>query len=252
MVVVDHFETFAFSQEFPFGMATAVGHDSWFVYGLDPAPHRRGGRRTPAQSRRAATLTLPARAGGYAASFQRCLDLLAPHLPSDRQLRLISDAHACYARALNRHPARARFDHRVFPNPRRGPKGSPRSAFARLRDEAMFPVDLLHTLLRHSLAHHRRETIAFGRRLNALMERMFLLATWRNFVKGRSERKPDRTTPAMSLGLTDEPWSWPRVLAQRLFPSRTKVPEPWMQLYRREWITPAVGTNRRHQLRFAF
>jgi len=27
----------------------------------------------------------------------------------------------------------------------------------------MFPLDLLHGLLRHSLAAHKRETIAFGR-----------------------------------------------------------------------------------------
>ena len=61
----------------------------------------------------------------------------------------------------------------------------------------MFPVDLLHALLRHSLAAHKRETIAFGRRLNAIVERLFLTAIWRNFVKGVSERKNDPTTPEL-------------------------------------------------------
>jgi hypothetical protein len=116
----------------------------------------------------------------------------------------------------------------------------------------MFPMDLLHGLVRHSSAHHRRETIAFGRRLNALLERFFLLAAWRNFVKGRSERKPDRSTPAMSLGLAQAPWSWARVLARRLFPSLEAVPQAWMKAYRREWITPAVGPNTSHQLKNAF
>ncbi len=49
-LVVDHFETFAFSQDFPFGVATAIGARSWFVYALDPAPHEPGGssrRRSP-------------------------------------------------------------------------------------------------------------------------------------------------------------------------------------------------------------
>jgi hypothetical protein len=39
------------------------------------------------------------------------------------------------------------------------------------RDRALYPVDQLHALIRHSQAHHRRETIAFGRRVNAVLER---------------------------------------------------------------------------------
>ena len=251
-IAFDHFETFACCQESPFGIATAVGQSSWFTYLLDPAPHRRGGRHTPAQLARLGRLKLPLRAGGYRASFVRCLDLLAPRAPADGVLRLISDGHKSYSQALERHPRKSRFRHEVYPNPKRGPKGSPRSAFALWRDRELFSIDILHTLVRDLQAHHRRETIAFGRRLNALMERSFLFAAFRNFVKLRTERRPCRTTPAMVLNLAHEPWSWRRVLAQRLFPSRIAVPEPWMQLYRREWVTPAVGNNRRHDLRHAF
>jgi hypothetical protein len=113
----------------------------------------------------------------------------------------------------------------------------------------MFPVDQLHALWRHSCAHHRRETIAFARRVNAATERAFLMMVWRNLVKWRSERRPDRTTPAMRLGLADEPWSWRRVLAKRLFPGRVRVPEAWRKVYRRDWD---VGTRfRRHRLKHA-
>ena len=35
--------------------------------------------------------------------------------------------------------------------------------------------------------------------VNALMERHHLTVVWRNWVKGRSERKPDPTTPAVVL-----------------------------------------------------
>ena len=111
----------------------------------------------------------------------------------------------------------------------------------------MFPADALHALLRHTAAHHRRETIAFGRRLNAVMERLFLTAIWRNFVKGRSERRPDPTTPAMRLGLATERWSWRRVLARRLFPKREILPPGWRDLYRRRWITPTLPSNTRHR-----
>ena len=116
----------------------------------------------------------------------------------------------------------------------------------------MFPSDLLHALLRHSAKHHTRETIAFPRRLNAALERGFLYAAWRNFVKGRSERKPDRRTPAMPLGLTDAPWSWPRVLGRRLFFSHLTLPASWARLYRRDWTTPELGRNTRHTLIHAF
>ena len=252
-VVLDHFESFAFSQHDPLGIATLVGQDSWFVYALDPAPHRRGGRLSPAQRAKfAQRRSVDVPRGGYRRSFTRTLDLLGRLLGPQQTATVISDGHPALRAALARHPLRRRVDHRSFPNPPRGPKGAPRSPQARLRDEAMFPVDLLHGLWRHSCAHHRRETIAFARRANAAVERGFVMAVWRNFVKGRSERKPDRTTPAIRLGLTERPWSWGRVLAQRLFVDRLRVPRDWIKVYRRGWITPALGRNAPHRLKYAF
>ena len=171
--------------------------------------------------------------------------LVGPKAP----LRLVTDGHESYPRALAR--IGRGIKHEVHPNPVRGPKGAPRSLEAKQRDAAMFSSDLLHMILRHSIAHHRRETIAFGRRLNALMERLYLAAIWRNFVKGVSERRQGAETPAIILGLTTERWSWARVLARRLFPDRLPVPRSWMQIYRREWITPG-GINARHDLARAF
>jgi hypothetical protein len=115
----------------------------------------------------------------------------------------------------------------------------------------MFAVDAWHALIRHSAAHHRRETLAFGRRLNALMERMFLMVVWRNFVKRRSERKPDPTTPAMRVGLTDARWDWKRVLSRRLFVGRQRLPAIWHELYRRDWTSPMLASNSRHRLTLA-
>jgi hypothetical protein len=172
---------------------------------------------------------------------------------SDRRpLRVSADDKPDYVRAA-RHPGLAERIHLVvFPNPERGPKGAARSEAARRRDEAMFPNDLLHALMRHSLAHHHRETIAFPRRINAALERVFLMMAWRNFVKGVSERRPDPTTPAMRKGLTERPWSWARLLARRLFPARLPVPASWMELYQRNWTTPDLPSNTRHALARAF
>jgi hypothetical protein len=243
-IVFDHFETFEFTQDYPFGVGTAVGAESWFVYGLDPAPHARSGRRSPAQRRRLAARPKRATLGRYAGSTRRILDSLL-NLAPDR-LSITSDAHPEYARTVARHPQKERIRLRGHPNPKRGPKGSPRSFEALERDQALFAVDLLHKILRHTLAHHRRETIAFARRLNAAMERLALTAIWRNFVKACSERKPRSPSPAIVLGLTDSRWSWRRVLSRRLFFDRSSLPEPWPQLYRRGWTTPLLAANAAH------
>jgi len=245
-VVLDHFETFEFTQDYPFGVATAVGSRSWFVYGLDPAPHGRTGRRSPAQQKRLRSRPKRQTRGRYAGSTRRVLDLLLKLTPLDEPLAIRADAHPDYARTIQRHPKHARIRLRGFPNPARGPKGTPRSPDAVERDWAMFPVDLLHKILRHSLAHHRRETIAFPRRLNAAMERLCLTAIWRNFVKARSERRPRSPTPATLLGLADTAWPWTRVLSRRLFFDRTDLPDPWPLLYRRGWETPVLVANATH------
>jgi transposase-like protein len=250
--VFDHFESFEFSQDFPVGIGTAVGQRSWFVYDLQAAPHRRGGRLSPSQRARLRARRESRPRGAYRRSLRHTLDVLLELAPESSTIRLVTDDHPAYRTELGSHPGRRRFRHDRFQNPPRGPKGSPRSAEAVRRDQEMFAADLLHGLVRHTCAHHRRETIAFGRRINALMERAFLLMVWRNFVKRRSERNTRAPTPAMELGVASEPWSWPRVLAKRLFWSRLRVPKSWRAVYRREWTTAVVGKNQRHRLANAF
>ncbi|HZN53952.1 MAG TPA: hypothetical protein VFB67_01400, partial [Candidatus Polarisedimenticolaceae bacterium] len=134
----------------------------------------------------------------------------------------------------------------AYPNPKRGPKGSPRSPEAIVRDWAMFPIDQLHQLIRHTCADHKRETIAFGRRLESILGRIHLIAVWKNFLKARSERKPDRSTPAMRIGLTDAPWRWERVLSRRLFPERVRLTGFLRNLYQKRWTAGLPVLRRAH------
>jgi transposase-like protein len=251
-IVLDHFETFEFTQDLPFGVATPIGRRSEFVYGLDPCPHPRTGTRSPAQAARLKTRPKRPARGGYAGSFARCLDGLLQIPRLSGRLSLVTDGHPEYRRLVTDNRYRERVRHAGFPNPKRGPKGAARSREAIVRDRAMGPVDHLHRLIRHSLAHHRRETLAFGRRLNALMERLFLAAIWKNFAKGLSERDPRSPSPAMTVGLTRSRWSWSRVFARRLFPDLESPAEVWLELYRRDWLTPALPANTRHRLIHAF
>lgn len=251
-VALDHFESFECTQDWPVGLATVTGLRSWYVYGLDPAPHRRSGRMTRAQRRRRDSRPKRRSRGGYRGSVRRTLDRLLELAGPGEWVRVVSDAHADYPRAIAAHPEGRRVLLEVHANPDRGPKGSRPSPAARLRDRRLFANDLLHKLLRHSQPAHARETISFSRRLNAMVERGFVFLVWRNFIKRRSERKPDPTTPAMCLGLTDERWDWARLLSRRLFFGRTDLAEPLPTLYRRAWTTPLPVGNQRHALRRAF
>lgn len=250
----DDLEVFTGTQYHPCGIGTTMGHHSWFLYGLGFAPHRRGGRLSPAQRRRQTSWD---RRGGrpprdpYARSLERQLDVLLPRAPG-RSITLVTDGHKAYSRAIRRHPLGAGIRHAVFPNPRRGPKGAPRTPAKRIRDRAMYPIDTLHRFLRHSLKPHGRETIAFGRRSEAQLERAFLFAIFRNLVKRRSERRPNSVTPATWLGLTDGIWSWERVFARRLQPSRVPEGGAWPELYDRQMATPSLPRTPPHRLKRAY
>jgi hypothetical protein len=245
-VAVDHLETFVFSQDDRLAIATPVGRRSWFVYSMDPAPHARAGPRSARKRRRRGPLPekVP---DAFVRSTRRVLELLRSL--SAGPIDLVSDDHPAYRAAVRRVGPQTVGRHRRYRNPRRT---APFSEEAAERNRALFAVDLLHKLWRHTQCHHKRETIAFGRRSNAVLERSALMMVWRNFMKGVSERKPDRTTPAMRLGLVDGPLGWAAIFSQRLFPGRIALPEGWMKIYRREWITPAVGPNVRHDLLHAF
>jgi transposase-like protein len=240
-IVHDHFEAFVGRHDHALGIGTAVGAQSWFVYDIDPAPHRGSGRRP---DRVVANHFRPSRP--YVASIHRTIRALLPRVSAPNRLHFIVDGRIDYQAAVRDPAFQDRVDLSVYPNPKRGPKGSPRSAEAIARDWAMFPADQLHQLVRHTCSDHKRETISFGRRLESILGRAHLMAVWKNFIKSRSERRPDRTTPAIRLGLTDGRWSWDRVFSRRLFPSRVEMTNSALELYWKRW-TPHLPELERKQ-----
>jgi transposase-like protein len=241
-VVHDHFETFVGRQDRALGIGTAVGSESWFVYDVDPAPHRGSGRWPD----RKPEMTKDSPSSPYVRSIKRTFSGLIEHISGGRDLTFVVDGRADYTRAVRDRALAGRVTLRVFPNPKRGPKGSPRSEEAIARDRAMFPVDQLHQLLRHTCSDHKRETIAFGRRLESILGRAHLMAVWKNFIKSRSERAPDRSTPAMRLGLARDPWTWDRILSRRLFSTREPVTEVALKLYGKRWTAGLPELAARH------
>jgi hypothetical protein len=240
-VVHDHFETFVGRQDHALGVGTAVGARSWFVYDVDPAPHRGSGRRP---DRKPSTMAKAQRT--YVESIRRTIQALLPKVAAPNRLHCLVDGRVDYRAAMRQRTIQGRVRLSVYPNPKRGPKGSPRTAEAIARDAAMFPVDQLHQLVRHTCSDHKRETISFGRRIESILGRAHLVAVWKNFIKSRSERKPDRTTPAMRLGLTDTRWRWEWVLSRRLFPARVGPSDAALKLYWKRWTPQLPVLHRKH------
>jgi hypothetical protein len=264
-VAFDGFESFEYSQFFPFHLNLAAGKESWFLYHFTDSPLRRKGSMTEKQ--KAERTRLEERLGrpdpkAVENGIHELLCELLRHMPagSGRGQRewtgeggtrsdagavlLHSDDHPAYRRALRtlrRQPGCPLIRHQVTPST------APRTAA-----NPLFPVNLADLLLRHCGANHRRETIAFSKRRQAAIERLAVFTVWRNAIKHRREKKPGETA-AMRAGVLEEPIGWPAVFRHRLFPRPALLPGRWWSYYWRRVITPILGDRQAaHRLRYAF
>ena len=237
-LVIDGFESFAFSQYHPLHLNLVVGADSHYVYAFTHCELRRKGSMKACQKRRRAQLE--ARYGrpdprGIEKAMAAALSLA---VPEPQALLVRSDEHDDYPRAL-RHLRGCAVEHQRTS-----------SKAARTSGNPLFPVNRLDLLLRHNGANHKRETIAFSKRHQSVVERAALLVLWQNFAKQFSERHGGGT-PAMRLGLSERRVSLQEILKRRLFPERVRLPQLWAQYYRRDVITRRIVNERRHRLKLA-
>jgi hypothetical protein len=237
-VVGDGFESFAYSQYHPLYLNLIVGAVSHYCYALTHTELRRKGRMTLEQKRRRESLE--ARHGrpdprGIERGTAIALRLAAPEPQS---LTFRSDEHTDYPRALRRLKG-----YRI-----RHERTSSREA--RTAGNPLFPVNRMDLLLRHNSANHKRETIAFSKRHQAVVERAAWLVCWQNFSKPFSERHGGGT-PAMRLGLKERPVPIAELLRSRLFPSRVELPPEWARYYRGDVPTRRFANEQRHRLKLA-
>ena len=150
-----------------------------------------------------------------------------------------SDDHPAYRRSLR--GLSMRVDHRVTAGQEH-----------RDRHNALWEVNLLDLLIRHSNANHKRETIAWSKRRQASAERLAMLLVWRNYMKGRQEKVRGSPTPAMVKGLLKRPLTTAALLRERLFRTRFKLPPQWARYYDRVVLTRGLGRQRRHELSFGY
>ncbi len=234
-IVVDGFESFAFSQYYPLHLNLAVGAESHFVYGFSESELRRKGRMTPAQKtrrqREEATWGRP----DPKAIERGMAELVGRVVPAGAAATIRSDEHRAYPRAFARLRDR-KLRHEVTS-----------SKAARTPRNPLFPVNRQDQMLRHCGANHRRETIAFSKLRAGVIERAALQAVFMGFMKSCSEKKRD-ATPAQRLGLFDHKLSVRGLLARRLFATRVALGPELQRYYRREVKTRRLPHAPAHRL----
>jgi hypothetical protein len=201
-LAADGFESFCVSQFFPNNIHLLVGKRSQFVYESDHITLRRKGRMTEAQRKRRERLDLRFRPDprGIERSFRRIGDSLLSVLSDEGRpsLTLWTDERRDYPRALARSPCagallvEGRIEHRTVS-----------SRALRTCDNPLFPVNYLDREIRKDLHEHVRETVCFGRNVNAQMERLTLYLFYHNYLKLHRSAGP-RLSHALVAGYDAE------------------------------------------------
>ena len=236
-IVADGLVSFEFSQYFPFEHLIAVDNDTSFILHFTDAPLRRSGRMTAWQKRRRAELEARHGRPDPKAVERSMREVLAVSLDGAERAIVRTDRHKAYPRAFR--GIDVEVEHRTTDSRRR-----------RDRHNELFEINSLDRFLRHSSANHTRETLAWSKRRQRSSERLAVFTVWKNCVKRRWELGR-RSTPAMLKGLLERPLRMVEILRDRLFPGRIPLPERWEEYYWGLVETPAVGRNRRHELKTA-
>jgi transposase-like protein len=237
-LVIDGFESFEFSQYHPVHLNLVVGSRSHYLYAFTESELRRKGRMKPRQKRRRQWLEMHYGRPDPRAIETGMAEALRLAVPRPQSLEVRSDEHDDYPRAMRRLRGWS-FVHR---------RTSSRAA--RTARNPLFAVNRMDLLLRHNGANHKRETIAFSKCRQSMVERAAVLFLWLNFGKQFSERHGGGT-PAMRLGLRDRPVPVRDLLKQRLFPARVGLPTEWARYYWREVPTRRISNPRKHRLKLA-
>jgi hypothetical protein len=237
---MDGLGSFAGGQYWPVELTGLIGADSYYSHDFVVTERRRGGTMTELQKKRRAAYEKTLGRPDPKALTADVQELLRTNLPVQGRIELRTDEKSEYRTALKRlhHPE---VEHNTTHSK------APRTA-----KNPLFAINAHHMFVRHSGANHKRETVAFSKRIQAVIHRHAIFQVWRNLVKAASERQATEGTPAQRLGVTDAPWSVGRVLQTRLFPRRIELPERVLRSYRGEYSSRFVRRERVHRLLRAY
>ncbi len=237
-VVVDGFVTFETSQFFPFHHHNAVEKDTDFFFYFTDSEVRRSGVMTAAQKIRRGELEAMYGRPDSQAERKDMTHLLQVTLEGQTSAVVHSDGHQSYPRAIR--DTECDIQHVVTPGRNHRDKYN-----------KLWPINLLDSLIRHSGANHKRETIAWSKRRQSSAERLAIFLVWRNYVKARREKKPRGPTPAMERGMFDHQLSVEEIFSERIFRDHVELPRQWAEYYDRKVVTRCLVKNNVHDLSYA-
>lgn len=239
-IVMDGLGSFAGGQYWPLEITSIVGSRSYYSHDFVVSEKRRGGMMTEKQKLRRALFEKRLGRPDPKALLKDVTELLESNLLKGQRVELCTDENTTYAVALKRFQD-VRVEHRTT-----------HSKEPRTPKNPLFAVNAHHMFLRHSGANHKRETIAFSKRIPAVIYRHAVFQVWKNLVKAASERDPAGGTPAQRLGVTRRSWTVAELLATRCFATRQRLRRRLAEYYFARKRSRFVRGERSHALRLAF
>ena len=237
-IVFDGFETFEYSQYYPYHHNIAVEKDTDFILFFNDSELRRKGAMTEEQKPRRAKLEEKYGVPDSKAIMNSVEEMLTVVIGGQESVTLYTDDHKQYVRPIKKRGKQ--ISHKVTPGKAH-----------RDKNNELWEVNLVDMMLRHSSKNHTRETIAFSKRRQAACERLAIFAVWRNFILGRRQKDRRSPTPAMVRGMAEARLTFDDVLHGRMFFRHYELPSSWDKYYWRTVSTRALTLERRHTLTYA-
>ena len=238
-LVLDGLRSFAGGQYWVLEISNLIGARSSLSYDFVVTERRRSGTTTALQKRRRRGYEQRLGKPDPQGLRKDVLELLEASLPAERPIEVRSDDEKAYPWALGRLTGR-----RVH-------QETTSSKAPRTPHNPLFAINAHHGFVRHSASNHKRETIAFSKKIAAAIWRHAIFQTWLNETKWASERDPT-TTPAMRLRVHGRRFRVPDLLGRRLFPGRLPLRERLIRYYWGRVRSRFLPGERVHDLKYAF
>jgi transposase-like protein len=228
-IAYDGVQNFSFSQYDPNNVNHAVGKDSLFVYDFNFCHLNRGGTMRPGQKRKKEKLEAmfgryPPRAIQKSTKdlLERLLKMAHPNLV------LHSDDHYQYRDAIKQIEERERIVHEITSSRKHRNYQNP-----------LFAINHLDLLTRHHLASFKRETIAFAKTSQGMVEDFILLVLYKNYMRAKFVKPHKRdpacnfTSPAMHVGLRKKVLRFHELFGIRITKLQVNLSEDWQRFFER-------------------
>lgn len=203
--LLDELETYEQNRlEKPVTVPILIERDSGFV--LDTRVGALPARRLRGKPRKPPLPGQPERRSESRKVVKQAFECLRAVSPKDKPLSVLTDCKTSYEKIL-RQLFGKRCNHLRTVSTRRRDVSNP-----------LWPIN--HTLarVRDNVSRLVRETWAASKLRKRLAAHLAIWTCYRNYVRGRTNREP-RNTPAMFLGVQEQPWGVGELLNWRVFPA---------------------------------